>query len=85
MPGLMILPKFESEHEALGVSQAVGFQGAALMAYLARTREAAMKALMNARVPDDVVRMQGAAQMLDDLIEKLKTSRQAADRMEKKQ
>lgn len=84
MAGLGLMPKFESDREAMGVSQAVEWQGAALMEYLRRTREMALQGMMSARASDDVVRMQGAAQMMDDLILKLGEARRLAERMEKK-
>jgi hypothetical protein len=84
MSKLGLMPKFLSDREALQVNQAVEWQGAALMGYLRRARESALQGLMCARASDDVVRMQGAAQMMDDLIEKLEASRKTADAMEKK-
>lgn len=82
MSGLGLMPQFESDREAMLVSQAVEWQGAGLMDYLKRARESALKGLMNARNSDDVVRMQGAAQMMDDLILKLSSARKAAEKME---
>lgn len=80
MSGLM--PKFIDEKEAQKISVAVNWQGEALMSYLVRAKEQAVQGLLVAR-GEDIVRLQGAVMFADELIAKLFTARETAEKMEK--
>jgi len=77
----VMMPKFVDVKEAQKISVAVNLHGDALMGYLARAREQAVKSLLAAR-GEDIVRIQGAVEFADELIVKLNEARKTVDKME---
>lgn len=80
MAGLM--PKFLDDKEAMQIHQAANWQGDALIAYLKRAREQAVKALLLAR-GEDTARLQGSVMFADEFLEKVASAREVADKMER--
>lgn len=81
----MILALWEDSTEGGMIAQLVGYeQGKALVRYLIRSRETVLKALISAR-GEDVVRVQGQIQMLDELIDRLEGAGSTARKVEQRE